>query len=157
MQCASKEKGLWFLTTYDKIIKSAAILHNNNGVGSMPRPRKQKKICALPRIDAFGPADVTQDQSDVVNMSIEEYEAIRLIDYEDLTQEQCAEVMCVARSTIQRIYMDARKKLADCIINGKGLKIGGGHYTLCNKRTDQTICEGCNRHRHQHGRAFNQN
>ena len=119
----------------------------------MPRPQKQKKICDMPRIDAFEPAGA-EDQTDSVNMSIEEYETVRLIDYEDLTQEQCAEVMCVARSTVQRIYMNARKKIADCIINGKTLKIGGGHYRICSEKTDQTYCAGCNRHRKRKGRAF---
>jgi len=116
----------------------------------MPRPRKQKKICEMPRIDAFAPAG-SRDDADTVTMSIEEYEAIRLIDYEDLTQEQCAEVMNVARSTIQRIYMDARKKLADCIINGRELSIRGGHYTICTAKTDQAYCLGCNKYRRPHG------
>lgn len=118
----------------------------------MPRPRKQKKICGMPKIEAFSPTGVHQE-GDAVTMSVEEYEAIRLIDYEDLTQEECAEVMSVARSTIQRIYMDARKKLADCIINGKELVIRGGHYTICSAKTDQTYCSGCNKFRNRHGRT----
>ena len=120
----------------------------------MPRPRKQKKICALPNVNTFGPPDAAQNESDIIHMSIEEYETIRLIDYENLNQEQCAEVMDVARSTVQRLYTDARKKLADSIINGRVLKIEGGDYTLCTKPVDQSICNGCIRHRGRHGRPF---
>lgn len=115
----------------------------------MPRPRKEKKICDLPVYDSFNPADNSQKDTSIIKMSIEEYEAIRLIDYEDLTQEQCAEAMDVARSTIQRIYMDARKKLADFIINGKMLRISGGHYSLCAKKIDQDICTGCKKHKNR--------
>ena len=120
----------------------------------MPRPRKQKKICCLPEVDTFGPANQTANEADAIHMTIEEYETIRLIDYESLNQEQCAEVMSVARSTIQRLYTNARKKLADSIINGRVLKIGGGYYTLCNQKTDQVICTGCNRHRNRRGKPL---
>ncbi len=121
----------------------------------MPRPRKQKKICDLPRIDTFAPADCSKDDTDIIVMSIEEYEVIRLIDHEGLNQVQCAAVMSVARSTIQRLYTDARKKLADSIINGKILKISGGDYSLCIKKTDQTLCASCNKHRNRRGRPQN--
>lgn len=120
----------------------------------MPRPRKQKRICELPKVDTFGPAQNTVNEANEILMSIEEYETIRLVDYESLNQEQCAVVMCVARSTVQRLYTDARKKLADCIINGKTLKISGGDYTLCNQSTDQKICGTCNKHRNRGCRPF---
>ena len=120
----------------------------------MPRPRKQKYICALPETNTFGPAGASADSRDTIEMSIEEYETIRLIDHENLNQEQCAEIMRVARSTIQRLYTDARRKLADSIINGKTLKICGGDYTLCSQPTDQNICTGCRQHRGRHGRPM---
>ena len=117
----------------------------------MPRPRKQKKICSLPAVNAFGPIGAIAENADAIRMSIEEYETIRLIDHEGLNQEQCAEVMCVARSTIQRLYTDARRKLADSIIGGKILKIGGGDYTLCSQPAGQSICTGCRQHRNRRG------
>ncbi len=69
-------------------------------------------------------------------MTIEEYEAIRLIDLEGLTQEECAESMDVARTTVQRIYNDARKKLARSLVNAEILKIEGGAYKLCDEAPD---------------------
>lgn len=64
-------------------------------------------------------------------LSVEEYETLRLIDYEGLTQEECAKHMNLVRTSVTAIYAGARKKLADCIVNGKVLVIGGGNYELC--------------------------
>lgn len=75
-----------------------------------------------------------------VNMTVEEYEAIRLIDLEGCTQEECAAQMGVARSTAQGIYGSARRLLADVLVHGKTLIIGGGDYTLC-----QHFCSECGR------------
>ena len=66
-----------------------------------------------------------------INMTVEEYETIRLIDLEGKTQQECSERMEVARTTVQGIYDVARKKLADALVNGKRLNIGGGDYELC--------------------------
>ena len=56
-------------------------------------------------------------------MTLDEYEAIRLMDLENLQQEQAAAQMGVARTTVQLIYNNARRKLADCLVNGKRLVI----------------------------------
>ncbi len=110
----------------------------------MPRPRKQKLICGMPSCNAFGPCDCPC-REEPVSMSLEEYESIRLIDYENMDQAQCADVMGVARSTVQRLYTDARRKLADCIVTGRMLHIGGGDYALCDRRSNPENCEGCRR------------
>lgn len=96
----------------------------------MPRPRKWRKVCRLPECSQFGPLS-QKSGAEPVMMSVDEYETIRLIDLEGLTQEECAGQMNVARSTIQGIYNDARKKLADSLVNSKPLFIEGGDYLLC--------------------------
>lgn len=104
----------------------------------MSRPSKQRRICDEPMCRVFGPHNSgkmndTKDveNSDVVSMTVDEYESIRLIDLEALSQEECANRMNVARTTAQAIYASARTKLADCIVNGKTLQIAGGNYVVC--------------------------
>ena len=96
----------------------------------MPRPRKWRRVCAAPRCTRFSPAH-GQNKSGVVEMTVDEYETIRLIDWEGFTQEQCADQMEVARTTVQAIYQSARKRLADCIVNSRTLVINGGEYRIC--------------------------
>ena len=71
-------------------------------------------------------------------MTLDEYEAIRLMDLENLQQEQAAAQMGVARTTVQLIYNNARRKLADCLVNGKRLVISGGNYRLCEGKTSSS-------------------
>ena len=79
---------------------------------------------------------------------------IRLIDLEGFTQEECASQMNVARTTVQGIYIEARKKLAESLVNGKVLLIEGGEYRLC-EGLGNSCGRGC--HKHRHGRCFTSN
>jgi len=97
----------------------------------MPRPRKWRNVCCLPKNSRFGPIGGQELDNNIVNMTIDEYETIRLIDLQGLTQEESAEQMNVARTTVQWIYNEARKKIADSLVNGKILLIDGGEYRLC--------------------------
>ena len=82
-------------------------------------------------------------------MTVDEYEAIRLIDLERLTQEACARRMGVARATVQAIYNRARVKLAHCLVEGDELSIGGGDYEICAGPTPGCGCSRCQNHRIQ--------
>lgn len=97
----------------------------------MPRPCKRRRICAMPGCRRFGPGGGCENREQIVTMTLDEYESVRLIDLEDMTQEQCAGQMNVARTTAQAIYSSARGKIADCLVNGKALEIAGGDYVLC--------------------------
>jgi len=116
----------------------------------MARPRKWRKVCCLPKSDQFGPLNDKIDPEHIVTMSLDEYETIRLIDLEGFTQEQCAEQMAIARTTVQGIYNNARKKMAELVVNGKGLRIEGGDYKLCNE-SGGNCGKGCCRRRCGHG------
>lgn len=113
----------------------------------MPRPFKWRRVCCLPDNNRFGPLNGSTDESGVVQMSVDEYETIRLIDAEGYTQEACAEHMNVSRSTIQSIYDSARKKLSDSLVYGKVLWIEGGEYRLCDGTSRGCGGGGCHRHR----------
>ena len=94
----------------------------------MPRTPRCRFIDGYPEYWRFTPMGA--DRDDMLIMTLDEYETIRLIDKCGLTQEQCAGRMGVARTTVTAIYDSARKKLADSLIDGKTLQIGGGHYRL---------------------------
>lgn len=111
----------------------------------MPRPRKWRRVCSLPESTQFGPLNRAASMQAIIYMAVDEYEAIRLIDWEGFTQEECAEKMNVARTTIQGIYGEARKKLADSLVNGKVLFIEGGDYMLCDG-SGLGCQRGCRRH-----------
>lgn len=106
----------------------------------MPRPRKCRRVCCLPERNLYGPLGGFASNEESINMSVEEYETIRLIDLEELTQEMCAESMNVARTTVQRIYNDARKKLAMSIVQGNIIKIEGGDYKVCKGQENVVKC-----------------
>lgn len=113
----------------------------------MSRPRKWRKVCCLPESNLFGPLGMPNLESEILIMSVEEYETIRLIDLEEMTQEECAERMNIARTTAQRIYGDARKKLAKSLVHGEILKIEGGDYKLCEDEEPFCGCSRCHRNR----------
>ncbi|NLB79611.1 MAG: DUF134 domain-containing protein [Clostridiaceae bacterium] len=117
----------------------------------MARPMKWRKVCCLPENNRFGPLDTTENENNHIRMTVDEYETIRLIDLEGFTQEECSEQMNVARTTVQGIYIEARKKLAESLVNGKVLLIEGGEYRLCN-----SFGENCGRgcHRNRRGIGF---
>ena len=95
----------------------------------MARPQKQRCICSLPQVTDFAPQGC--DVSGSVNLTYDEYEVIRLLDYRQMTQEQCAERMQISRPTVTRIYDEARRKIADMLANGRALTIAGGDVFVC--------------------------
>ena len=112
----------------------------------MPRPRKCRKVCCLPKVSEFIPSCGGADEACVV-MTVDEYETIRLIDKENFSQEECGKYMHIARTTVQQIYDNARKKLAEVVVDGKVLKIEGGDYRLCAGAETTCGCGGCPKHR----------
>jgi predicted DNA-binding protein (UPF0251 family) len=69
-------------------------------------------------------------QLEEVNISVEELEALRLVDLEGMYQEDAAKEMGVSRQTIQRMITEARAKVIQALVAGKALRIEGGSYIL---------------------------
>ena len=103
--------------------------YDGNGEKTMPRPVRSRRICDEPKYQCFSPCE--KKTSDIVILTLDEYEVIRLVDYEKMTHEQCAKQMDISRTTVTEIYESAREKIADAIINGRSLKIEGGNYRFC--------------------------
>ena len=91
----------------------------------MPRPFKCRRVCGTPGTDYFKPRGIPLSDLQEIDLTIAEFEAIRLADLEELYQEDAAKKMNISRQTFGNIIAAARKKIADAIVNGKALKIEG--------------------------------
>ena len=84
-----------------------------------------------------------KEKSTPIVLTVDEYETIRLLDKKGYSQEQCAASMQVARTTVQRIYEIARKKIADALIDGHPLRIEGGDFRICDGQSSNCSFGGC--------------
>ncbi|MFW5895085.1 MAG: DUF134 domain-containing protein [Bacillota bacterium] len=91
----------------------------------MPRPRKCRRIQGPPCRNRFGPTETPMNPETVI-LSLDEYEALRLIDHEKKTQAEAAKMMEIGRSTVQSTYDRAREKVAQALVEGRMLRIEGG-------------------------------
>jgi len=89
----------------------------------MSRPKKERCIRCQPNAFYFKPRGIPLIQLEEVGLSLDELEAIRLADYEGLYHEQAAEKMKISRPTFGRILGEARRKLAETLVEGKALRI----------------------------------
>jgi predicted DNA-binding protein (UPF0251 family) len=123
----------------------------------MARPRKSRKIVNPPKMIGFQPFGMPSCEIEPVKLKFEEYESIRLINYELLDQDQAAEQMNVSRPTFTRIYNNALKQIARSFVEGNAIEIEGGSYQFekdwyrCKKcykliqgLENHSRCEGCN-------------
>ena len=108
----------------------------------MPRKPRCRWIGGYPDHWEFSPAEVSDGEP--VVMSLDEFETVRRLDREGMTQEQCAERMGVARTTVTAIYESARRKIAEALVDGKRLQIRGGSYRLNNQITEHIMQKGTN-------------
>jgi len=92
----------------------------------LPRPKKNRWIRNKPGISYFKPQGVPLSSLEHVYLGIDELEAIRLADLENLSQMEGAEQMNISRATFGRVAAQARQKIADALINGKAIQIQGG-------------------------------
>jgi len=100
----------------------------------MPRPRRLRRIFFQPEISFFTPSGINiRDIIDIV-ITFDELEAIRLVDYEELAQEEAAKKMKISQPTLSRILNDARKKIASALVNGKAIRIQGGNFKMATPR-----------------------
>jgi len=96
----------------------------------MPRPKCCRHICGVPDKNYFKPRGIPASDLEEVVLNLDEYEAIRLADYEQLYQEEAAVGMNISRQTFGRIIEAAHKKIADVLMNGKALIIEGGEVNI---------------------------
>ena len=113
-------------------------------MNQVARPKKCRRVCQLPNTKEFFPAGKPACDNAVV-LTVDEYETIRLIDHQDLSQEECGANMQIARSTVQGIYNSARKKLAKALVEGRSIRIEGGDYQVCDSSDGRCGCRACHK------------
>jgi len=110
----------------------------------MVRPQKRRIVAYNPDISYFKPRGIPLIDLEEVQITIDEYEALRLSDLLDMPYEEAAVKMKVSRATFGRIVRRARKTVADALINGKAIIIQGGNYRIVNK-SRIFVCNNCNK------------
>jgi predicted DNA-binding protein (UPF0251 family) len=99
----------------------------------MSRRKKCRCIDGEPCVDYFKPRGIPLVYLDEVELNLEEYEALRLKDYEKMDQKEAAIKMDVSQPTFHRIYNQAKEKIAKALVEGQAIKINGGNYQISKK------------------------
>jgi len=94
----------------------------------MARPIKLRRVLFDPDVVYFKPRAVPLSTLEEVDLNVDELEALRLCDLNDLEQKEAAKKMKISQSTLQRILTSARKKVAEALIKGKAIKIRKGRF-----------------------------
>jgi uncharacterized protein len=107
-----------------------------------PRPVRLRRVSNPPLISGFKPygGKANNGEPDTVFLQLEEYEAIRLCDLEQMNHEQASALMAVSRPTLTRIYARARHKIAEAFVTGKQIIIEGGKIYF---DSEWYICGSC--------------
>jgi uncharacterized protein len=93
----------------------------------MARPCRCRRIRCNPDTNYFKPRGIPLDMLEEINLTLDELEAVRLADLEEMYQEDAAKKMNISRQTFGNIINSAHKKIADVLLNAKALKIEGGN------------------------------
>jgi predicted DNA-binding protein (UPF0251 family) len=96
----------------------------------MARPKRQRYVSFLPGVTYFKPRGIPLGELEEVNLSVDEFEAIRLADWKEIDQVKAAGKMKVSQSTFQRILTLAHKKIAQALVEGKAIKVKGGEIVM---------------------------
>ncbi len=96
----------------------------------MGRTPKYRTVNSMPGYTFFKPRAVPLRELETSCLTVDEYEAVRLADFEGLEQTEAGERMGISRQTFARIVRSARYKIADALVNGKAICIEGGFYRL---------------------------
>ncbi len=124
----------------------------------MPRRRRLRKVVAPPRFRGYKPYGINNEPKEFIELLYEEYEAIKLADYDLMNHQKASELMGVSRPTFARIYESARRKIAMALVETKEIKTVYGNawmdknWFVCNdchakftipKTIDEHACPMC--------------
>jgi predicted DNA-binding protein (UPF0251 family) len=107
----------------------------------VPRPPIERAVAGVPRITLFKPAGVPARELEQLRLGVDELEAIRLVDLEGLSHEKAADAMGVSRQTVGRVLERGRARVAEALVGGKAILIGGGQYRVEPRRMRCFACQ----------------
>ena len=107
----------------------------------MVRPRKLRFIGKQPEVKIFKPVGVPFRMVGNITLTLDEYEALRLCDYEGMEHAEAAELMNISRPTFTWLIEKARNKIATAIVEGKAITVEGGNVVFQERKR----CEKCNK------------
>ena len=107
----------------------------------MPRPVRCRKIGEMPQMTGFKPAGVPGRELEEIALTLDEFEAIRLADFAGLYQADAAQQMGVSRQTFGNILAEAHHKIAECLVEGKMLRIAGGVIAMDARQFECAACQ----------------
>jgi uncharacterized protein len=124
----------------------------------MARPQKNRKLCNPPKMQGFKPFGLAMCETELVIMHFDEFECFKLVNYDNLSQDEAAELLNVSRPTLTRIYNKALQKIALSFTEGRAIIIHGGKiefdrdwykcikcFRLIDGLENHIPCEGCSR------------
>lgn len=115
----------------------------------MARPQRSRRVCDMPPIKRFtpspSPVSAGGKANEPIRLTVDEYEALRLVDHEGLTHSQCAVQMNISRTTATEICESAHRKVAFALVNSRELIIEGGSWELCGGNRVDCFLGSCNR------------
>ena len=105
------------------------------------RPRCIRRVEKEPAVSYFKPQGIPLRDLDLVTISLEELESVRLVDLEGLNQEDAAQRMGISRRALWEDLQNARRKIAEGLVQGKAIEIKGGNYSV--ERPIRFVCSVC--------------
>ncbi len=108
----------------------------------MPRKKRWRRVFREPTVSVFKPAGVPAKELEEILLAVDEFEALRLADYEGMNQRDASEIMGVSQPTFHRILSSARHKVAKGLVEGQVIRIEGGRYILADG-SGVLVCQDC--------------
>nr|WP_231844854.1 DUF134 domain-containing protein [Methanocella arvoryzae] len=104
----------------------------------------KRRVSCLPKATYYKPREIPLCDLEIINLSVEELEAIRLCDLLQIAQDEAADQMGISRKTFWNDLQKARQKVADALVNGKAIQISGGDYVNSGVCKVEFLCQKCN-------------
>jgi len=119
----------------------------------MPRNKKMRYCRGISGYNLYKPSGIPLSQMDIIELGLDEVEAMRLCDLEGMQQEEAADAMGISRGTIQRLLEAGRSKMLDALVHGKALSFADAEHVCIRPPTEVRRGHGSRGGGNGHGRG----